>query len=207
MRVIKDTCYKGTRILLGNAKRTLLNKMMEVMYTNSYQEIFIPIIQQRSYFESKVGKENNNIMYLLTDKSKRDLCLAPEYTVIIQQLGQQYFKQQKDIKVFYVAECFRGEKPQRGRYRQFTQFGVEIINPSNKEDSLEEVIKIAEELVDLQFNPIETVVSRDVKRGLNYYSFGFEILAPKLGSSSQICGGGVYDNGVGFAIGIDRILN
>ncbi len=52
-------------------------------------------------------------------------------------------------------------------------------------------------------------VNRDVKRGLDYYKDGkgFEITCEKLGSSKQIVGGGEYDGGVGFAVGIDRILS
>ena len=40
------------------------------------------------------------------------------------------FKYEKDIMLFYIGECFRGEKPQKGRYRQFTQLGIEILNPT-----------------------------------------------------------------------------
>jgi len=53
------------------------------------------------------------------------------------------------------------------------------------------------------------IINNDVKRGLDYYKDGkgFEITCEKLGSSKQICGGGEYDGGVGFAIGIDRLIN
>ena len=46
------------------------------------------------------------------------------------------------------------------------------------------------------------------KRGLDYYKEGkgFEITCDDLGSSKQVCGGGEYEGGVGFAIGIDRLL-
>ncbi len=49
---------------------------------------------------------------------------------------------------------------------------------------------------------------KNVTRGLDYYKEGkgFEITCSELGSSKQICGGGEYDGGVGFAIGIDRLL-
>jgi len=45
-------------------------------------------------------------------------------------------------------------------------------------------------------------------RGLDYYKngIGFEIACPSLGSQKQVCGGGSYDGGIGFAIGIDRII-
>jgi len=51
-------------------------------------------------------------------------------------------------------------------------------------------------------------VNVDVTRGLDYYKGGkgFEITCQALGSSKQICGGGEYNGGIGFAIGIDRLL-
>lgn len=206
MKVIKETTYKGTRILLGNEKRDLINKMIDILKDQGYQEIQLPIINFREYFESKVGEENNNLMFNFKDRGDRDLCLAPEYTAIIQQLANTTFKQEKDVKVFYIAECFRGEKPQKGRYRQFTQLGVEIINPTKDYElsalALDLLIKTSEYYIDLE-------VDLDSRRGLDYYKDGrgFEIHIPSLGSSSQICGGGEYEGGIGFALGIDRILD
>lgn len=164
MKSIKETCYKGTRILLGNEKRDLINKMIEILKENGYQEIQIPIIQYQELFEGKVGEENNNMMYNFTDRGNRDLCLAPEYTAVIQKLAKTTFKNEKDVKVFYVAECFRGEKPQALRWRQFTQLGVEIINPS--EDYSNELIDLTKKLYD--FNEDEFTFITNLKRGLDY---------------------------------------
>lgn len=205
MKEIKDTCYKGTRILLGNKKREVINMMIDYLIKKGYQEISIPIIQMQQTFNGKVGEENNNLMFNFTDRGGRDICLAPEYTAIIQKLAVTQFKFQKDVKLFYVQECFRGERPQAGRYRQFTQFGVEIINP--QKDYLDELISIASRIVEF-FSVHEFEVKRNVTRGLDYYKEGkgFEISYDKLGSSKQICGGGEYEGGIGFAIGVDRIL-
>lgn len=51
-------------------------------------------------------------------------------------------------------------------------------------------------------------INREASRGLDYYKegMGFEISCETLGAQKQICGGGAYDGGVGFAIGIDRLL-
>ena len=203
MKEIKETCYKGTRIILGNKKRNLINKMIEILQKNDYQEIQIPIIQYQEIFKDKVGIENNNLMFNFNDRGNREICLAPEYTAIIQKLAKTTFKNEKDIKVFYVAECFRGEKPQAGRYRQFTQLGVEIINPTK----IYQLPVLADELISIVTKNFE--IDYNVTRGLDYYKEGrgFEIVCEQLGSSKQVCGGGEYDGGVGFAIGIDRLLN
>lgn len=200
---IKETCYKGTRILLGNEKQEYLQKCREYLKAQGFTEIQIPIIQHSEIFTNKVGEENNNLMYNFTDKGGRDLALAPEYTAVVQKLSSTYFKNQKDVKLFYVAECFRGEKPQAGRYRQFTQLGVEVLNPNGRH-YLDE---LAQNLVSIVTDEYET--NYNVTRGLDYYinGKGFEILCKKLGSSKQVCGGGDYEGGVGFAIGVDRIMN
>jgi histidyl-tRNA synthetase len=206
MKEIKETTYKGTRILIGNEKRTATNLMAKYLIEKGYQEISIPVIQYQEIFNGKVGEENNNLMFNFTDRGNRNICLAPEYTAVIQKLANTTFKFQKDIKLFYVQECFRGESPQMGRYRQFTQFGVEIINPSK--DYLEELIFDASELIKC-FGIEGFEINRSVVRGLDYYKEGkgFEISCDKLGSSKQICGGGEYEGGIGFAIGVDRLLN
>lgn len=205
MKEIKDTCYKGTRILLGNEKRIILNRMCAILIDHGYTEISIPIIQMQETFVNKVGDENNNLMFNFKDRGNRNICLAPEYTAVVQQLAKEYFKFEKDLKVFYIQECFRGEKPQAGRYRQFTQLGVELINPSKKEDGWL-LQSLAVQLICQVRTDIK--VNLDVTRGLDYYKEGkgFEITCEALGSSKQICGGGEYDGGIGFAIGIDRLI-
>jgi histidyl-tRNA synthetase len=206
MKEIKETTYKGTRILLGNKKREITNLMIQYLIDNGYEEISIPIIQYQEVFNGKVGEENKNLMFNFTDRGDRNICLAPEYTAVVQRLSSTIFKFQKDIKIFYVQECFRGENPQAGRYRQFTQLGVEIINPTK--DYLEQLIIDSSELIKC-FGISDFEVNRDVTRGLDYYKDGkgFEISYEGLGSSKQICGGGQYDGGIGFAIGVDRLLN
>lgn len=204
MKEIKETCYKGTRILVGNRKRDILNQMIDILKRNGFQEIQIPIIQYQEMFEGKVGEENNNLMFNFKDRGDRDLCLAPEYTAIVQKLANSTYKQERDMKLFYIAECFRGEKPQAGRYRQFTQLGVEILNPK---DSTLHIGRLAETLIEVVTNNYET--NYNATRGLDYYKEGrgFEISCDELGSSKQICGGGEYEGGLGFALGIDRLLN
>lgn len=210
MLEIKETCYRGTRILLGNDKRIIINKMIDHLIKDGYKEISIPIIQMQETFANKVGEENNNLMFNFTDRGNRNICLAPEYTAIIQKLSKTTFKQQTNVKLFYIQECFRGEKPQSGRYRQFTQLGVEILNPIESPGLFtmnEYTSSLACKLISL--HTTNFICNTDVTRGLDYYKNGkgFEIVCEQLGSSKQICGGGEYEGGVGFAIGIDRLIS
>lgn len=207
MEIKLRSTYKGTRILFAESakkKRKMINDMINILESFGYQEIMIPIIQLSETFESKVGEENNNMMYNFTDRGNRNLCLSPEYTAVVQKIATERFKFTKDVKMFYIGECFRGERPQFGRWRQFTQFGVEILNPSK--DYTDEMVEIAKKLVELSTS--NYFLNTDVTRGLDYYigGKGFEISCTDLGSSKQVCGGGSYENGVGFALGIDRLL-
>ena len=207
MEIKINSTYKGTRILFAQtakAKRALINEMIEILESYDYQEIMIPIIQKQETFQSKVGDENRNMMFNFKDRGDRDLCLAPEYTAIVQQLASDRMKFDKDVKMFYIGECFRGENTQAGRWRQFTQFGVEVLNPSK--DYTDEMIEIATKLIELVTKNYE--LNLDATRGLDYYNGGkgFEIACPELGASKQICGGGSYKGGVGFAVGLDRLL-
>ncbi len=112
MEIKLESTYKGTRILFADSakrKREILNKMIVTLASYGYQEIMIPIIQKQESFQSKVGDENRNMMFNFKDRGDRDLCLAPEYTAIVQQIAKEKLKFDYNVKMFYIGECFRGE--------------------------------------------------------------------------------------------------
>ena len=80
---------------------------------------------------------------------------------------------------------------------------MEILNPST--DANNYLVKLAEKMVSIKTK--DYLLDTSVNRGLAYYTTeGFEISAPQLGAQSQIVGGGAYKQGVGFAIGFDRLM-
>jgi histidyl-tRNA synthetase len=205
---IEGATYKGTRILIketAKKKRVMLNTFSDFLETNGFSEVMLPDIELASIYTDKAGPEILGQMFTWKDRSDREICLRPEGTATCQLLANTLFKFEKDVKIFYTAECFRYEKPQAGRYRQFTQFGVEWLNPRDpfkaseicKQYALAMIEKITK---DYEYNPL-------AKRGLAYYTEeGFEISIPTLGAQKQVCGGGSYKEGVGFAFGIDRLI-
>lgn len=199
---------KGTRILFGSEakeRRALLNKMIEIVETKGFNEITLPSLEKAEVYIDKAGPEILNQMYTFIDKGDRDLCLRPEGTATVQLLADKYWKQQKDIKMWYFERCWRYEKPQAGRYREFFQFGVEWINPRDLEDARLGLIELAKELVSLKST--EYQVNDSAKRGLSYYTGeGFEISVESLGAQKQVVGGGTYKQGIGFAVGFDRLM-
>jgi histidyl-tRNA synthetase len=166
-------------------------------------EVVLPSLEKTKIYTEKAGEEILGQMYVFKDKSDRDLCLRPEGTATCQLMAKEVFGRQKNVKIWYCCTCWRYERPQAGRYREFTQFGVEYLNPT--QDYLPELIELATEMVASVTSEFE--VNTSARRGLAYYiGDGFEISIPSLGAQKQVCGGGTYAEGVGFAIGIDRLL-
>lgn len=200
---------RGVRIICGDEakeRRVLLNKMIEIAESFGFNEITIPTVEPSGIYEDKAGREILNQMYVFDDKAGRELCLRPEGTATIQLIADKYYKTQKDVKLWYFERCYRYERPQKGRYREFFQFGIEVINPRS-ETIKDELIEIARQMTMLKCQEDEFTVADEVKRGLDYYvEDGFEISVEKLGAQKQICGGGRYEQGIGFAIGFDRLM-
>ena len=142
-------------------------------------------------------------MYVFPDRKGRSLCLRPEGTATCQILARETFRQEKDVKLWYETRCWRYERPQAGRYREFTQFGVEVLNPTT--DFRDELVVLAQQMVGRFTSDLE--VAGQVQRGLAYYTeSGFEITCPQLGAQKQVLGGGRYAEGIGFAVGVDRLM-
>ena len=144
-------------------------------------------------------------MWAFQDKGGRDVCLIPEATGLIQELWRDKWQGMgKPMKLFYVSRCYRYERPQAGRYREFTQFGVEYLGGSSPTDR-SEVVDLLRTCLDAA--GVDYVLNDAVKRGLTYYvEEGFEAECAKLGAQKQIAGGGRYAEGIGWAIGLERLL-
>ncbi len=207
MDIKLKTMAKGTRLLSeddARLRRKLLDFCAGVAQEYDFSEIVLPAIERFDLYEG-IGEEVVNQMFVFDDKGGRKLCLRPEGTATCRELARTTFKPYKDVKIYYETRCWRYERPQAGRYREFTQFGVEILNPTK--DYSSELIDVAEKMLAFLISPERYDVLPSVKRGLAYYEGeGFEIVVPELGAQKQIVGGGPYAEGIGFAVGIDRLM-
>lgn len=182
----------------------------EVVFIEAgFNEIIIPSIYEMETFVKKTGEELKKQMWTFEDKSNKECCLIPEVTGILQEMFREnwfYEYKKKPLKVFYVNRCYRYEKPQKGRYREFTQLGVEILGGSNKEEYEKETKELLLSIFQ-KFEGLDWEFKDSVSRGLGYYiNNGFEVESESLGAQKQVAGGGVYEEGVGWAIGIDRLI-
>ncbi|MFH2107961.1 MAG: histidine--tRNA ligase [Chrysiogenia bacterium] len=96
-----------------------------------YQEIRTPIFEHSELFSRGIGSETEIVqkeMYTFSDKSDRSLTLRPENTasVVRAAIENNLFDTLSPLRFYYIGSMFRYDKPQKGRYRQFQQFGVEV---------------------------------------------------------------------------------
>jgi len=202
-----DAQARGVRIITGEQckdRRKVLNQLIALAEAAGFNEVTLPSVEPASVYTDKAGKEILGQMYEFPDKKNRQLCLRPEGTATIQLIADAHFRQQKDVRLWYFERCWRYERPQEGRYREFYQFGLEILNPTSA-TIRDELIELATSMIAVKTNAFE--VANRVKRGLDYYTEdGFEIAVPALGSQKQVVGGGRYPQGIGFGIGFDRLM-
>jgi len=111
------------------------------------REIRTPMFEHTELFSRGVGETSDIVtkeMYTFKDKGDRSITLKPEGTapVVRAFIENRLFNEAQPTKLYYVIPCFRYEKAQRGRFRQFHQFGVEVFG--SKEPSMDaEVISVA----------------------------------------------------------------
>ncbi|OKY78131.1 MAG: Histidyl-tRNA synthetase [Candidatus Methanohalarchaeum thermophilum] len=122
-------------------------KMKNLCTRCGYQEVKTPTFEKLKLFKLKSGEEIVEDIYKFEDKGGRGLALRPELTAPIMRFYSNELKSRtKPIKLFYFSNCFRYEQPQKGRYREFWQFGTEILGGKTLEADAE-VISLADSIL------------------------------------------------------------
>lgn len=130
---------KGTKDIFGDRK-LVRNKVIDILKLSAriynFKEIETPIFERQEVFVKSVGETSDIVskeMYAFKDKKNRDMVLRPEGTAgtIRAYVENKLFADPNMQKLFYLGPMFRYENPQKGRQRQFTQFGVEIFGEKN----------------------------------------------------------------------------
>ncbi|QHJ13522.1 Histidine--tRNA ligase [Paraglaciecola mesophila] len=102
----------------------------EVVASYGYQEVRTPIVESTDLFKRSIGEVTDIVekeMYTFADRNDDSLTLRPEGTASVVRAGNEHgllYNQQQ--RLWYMGPMFRHERPQKGRYRQFHQFGVEV---------------------------------------------------------------------------------
>lgn len=140
---------KGTRDIYGLEEKVLNlieNKFFKIIKNYNFKRICTPIIEDANLFIRSVGETSDIVskeMYLFKDNGQRDIALRPEGTAsAIRAFVENKINNLEPTKLAYFGPMFRYERPQKGRYRQFIQGGVELIENSTIENNFE-IIKLA----------------------------------------------------------------
>jgi len=141
---------KGTKDILPNETpiwQYVENKIHVFFKQFGYSEIRTPKFEDTALFHRSIGEDTDIVtkeMYSWVDQGGNNLTLKPEVTVsVVRSLIQHKLNYTNKInRLYYIDSLFRRERPQKGRFRQFEQFGIEAIGSDQPEQDVE-VISMA----------------------------------------------------------------
>ncbi len=141
---------RGTSDVLGRDSykwQYVENAGRETAEVFGFKEVRFPTFEETELFDRGVGDTTDIVqkeMYTFNDKGGRSVTLRPEGTAsVVRQTSEHgLFGGLLPIKDYYIISCFRYEKPQAGRFREFHQFGVEMFGPKDPSADVE-IIKLA----------------------------------------------------------------
>jgi histidyl-tRNA synthetase len=150
--------------------------LRQVVASYGYQEIRTPIVESTDLFKRSIGEVTDIVekeMYTFEDINGDSLTLRPEGTASTVRAGNEHgllYNQQQ--RLWYMGPMFRHERPQKGRYRQFHQFGVETYGLDGPDIDLEVILLSArlwkafgiEKHVTLQINSLGSNEARQAYR-------------------------------------------
>ena len=168
---------RGTRDFLGDFARCIQYIQDTTFLTArqfGFERIDTPIFEYTGVFKRAVGETSDIVgkeMYTFSDRGGEEITLRPEGTAsVVRALLSNSLTQQLPLKYCYYGPMFRYERPQRGRYRQLHQFGVEFFGVDNPCADVE-MLDLAQQILDrleinasLHLNTIGDSQSRDAYR-------------------------------------------
>ncbi|MDD3977999.1 MAG: histidine--tRNA ligase [Methanomicrobium sp.] len=141
---------RGTRDFLPEEmeqRREIEMRMRSVAQNWGYREICTPTFETQELYTIRSGEGIINEMYVFEDKGGRKLALRPEGTAAVLRMYVNEAKVlSKPVRWCYLSDCYRYERPQKGRYRQFWQFGAEQIGADTPAGEAE-IILLAYEIL------------------------------------------------------------
>ena len=139
-------------------------KIRNICKNFGYKEVRIPVFEHTELFERGVGDTTDVVqkeMYTFEDKGGRSITLRPEGTAGTVRcfLENNLFADAQPTKMYYMLSCYRYEKPQAGRLREFHQFGIEAFgSPESSIDA---------EVISMAYNLLKSLGVKDLKLYVN----------------------------------------
>ena len=124
--------------------RLLENQLIAVLHQYAYQEVRTPIVEKLELFKRSIGEVTDIVekeMYAFEDRGGDWLALRPEGTASTLRAGVQHgWLHNQQQRYWYLGPFFRRERPQKGRYRQFHQLGVETFGMAGPDIDIELIL-------------------------------------------------------------------
>jgi histidyl-tRNA synthetase len=124
----------------------IVNTLKEVALSYGYNPIITPLYEATELFTRSAGESSDIVtkeMFDFVDKGGRNISLRPEMTAGVMRsvvTNKLYANKDLPLKLYYYGSAFRYERPQKGRYRQFNQFGVEQVGVNSYLEDAETII-------------------------------------------------------------------
>lgn len=157
---------KGTKDVFGREAEIweyIERKAREIFKLYGCKEIRTPIFEATELFERGVGQETDVVkkeMYTFLDRGKRSITLRPENTApVVRAVIENRLYEKPPLRFFYMGPMFRYDRPQKGRYRQFHQIGVEILGEDKPSTDAE--------LIEMAFKFLLSLPVRDFRTLIN----------------------------------------
>lgn len=168
--------FRGAKnYILGPARQFAAIKAVveRISEAHNYSPCFTSLIDSRSLYRNTLGGQSDIVAKEMFELQYKGFVLRPEGTANLMQYVLKenlHVREPLPLKLYYLGPMFRHERPQKGRYRQFWQYGLEYI--SSKEEPVQEVdiIRICDEIlegcgvsgeIELNINTIGSIADRD----------------------------------------------
>ena len=173
---------KGFRDLLPQDKRQrdyILNKARAVAETFGFEPLETPTLEYASLLLGKYGEEADKLVYSFVDRGKREVALRYDQTVPTARILAQYRAQlPKYFRRYQIQNVFRADKPQKGRFREFTQFDIDIFNSQSP---------LADaEIIACTYFIFKSINYPGLKLKLNDREILFSVLKPFVNSQASV---------------------
>ncbi|UCH36917.1 MAG: histidine--tRNA ligase [Candidatus Bathyarchaeota archaeon] len=133
-------------------RRFVENVIRDCFRLHGYEELETPTVESFELVAAKAGEEIRHRMYAFNDLGGRKVAIRPEMTASVARVVAGKLRTQiKPLRLGYLANCFRYDNPQQGRFREFWQAGFELFGSSHAEADAEIIVIFHELMKRLNF--------------------------------------------------------
>lgn len=174
------------------SRQKVLQAIERVYQLYGFLPLETPILERFEVLMGKYGEEGDKLMYTFKDQGGRDVALRYDQTVPLARVVAEYRgKLPNPFKRYVIGPVFRGDSPQKGRYRQFTQFDIDVVGTASLSADAEIIAAMSDSIKALGARGLIRVNNRRV----------LDALAQKVGLSEEMQMRGL----VGIIDKIDKI--